>query len=250
MAWLISKAMMKECANSPSLRERVAEYSAANSSDGEQSAPSNGTPTQQAFLWQGKTMAAWKRFPSGMMCKHLTEDLGEDLLMWYREDFLAKTLVLETLTERELKGSDLECGAKWCESFATLNQSGSSWRTHQCSLFVELEESFVIWPEAGMMQGGVCWEQKMSAHHTKEKEFGSWATPQASDQRRVISTFGSTLRNRKNIPELGTEKGWINPELSEWLMGWPTKWTDLKPLETDKFQEWRQLHGEFSEESK
>ena len=29
----------------------------------------------------------------------------------------------------------------------------------------------------------------------------------------------------------------------EWLMGWPIGWTDLKPLETDKYQLWRMLHG-------
>jgi len=28
----------------------------------------------------------------------------------------------------------------------------------------------------------------------------------------------------------------------EWLMGWPLGWTDLKPLETDKFQQWQQQH--------
>jgi hypothetical protein len=89
-------------------------------------------------------------------------------------------------------------------------------------------------------------EPMMQERPTNEKEYGSWATPQASDCRKVISTFGSTLRNRKNIPELGTDAGWINPELSEWLMGWPIGWTDLKPLETDKFREWQHSHGGYS----
>jgi len=37
----------------------------------------------------------------------------------------------------------------------------------------------------------------------------------------------------------------INPSLYEWLMGWPLEWTDLKPLETDKFRKWQQLHGNY-----
>jgi DNA (cytosine-5)-methyltransferase 1 len=37
----------------------------------------------------------------------------------------------------------------------------------------------------------------------------------------------------------------INPSLYEWLMGWPLEWTDLKPLETDKFHKWLELHGNY-----
>ena len=37
--------------------------------------------------------------------------------------------------------------------------------------------------------------------------------------------------------------GTLNPTWVEWLMGWPLGWTDLKPLETAKFQQWQQQHG-------
>jgi hypothetical protein len=39
--------------------------------------------------------------------------------------------------------------------------------------------------------------------------------------------------------------GQLNPTWVEWLMGWPIGWTDLKPLEMDKFQQWLRSHGEF-----
>lgn len=39
--------------------------------------------------------------------------------------------------------------------------------------------------------------------------------------------------------------GQLNPTWVEWLMGWPLGWTDLKPLETDRFREWQQQHGGF-----
>ena len=35
----------------------------------------------------------------------------------------------------------------------------------------------------------------------------------------------------------------LNPNWVEWLMGWPIGQTALKPLETDKFQEWQQQHS-------
>lgn len=37
--------------------------------------------------------------------------------------------------------------------------------------------------------------------------------------------------------------GSLNPPWVEWLMGWPIEWTALKPLETDKFQQWLHSHG-------
>ena len=39
--------------------------------------------------------------------------------------------------------------------------------------------------------------------------------------------------------------GKLNPTWVEWLMGWPLGWTDLKPLEMGKFQEWQQQHSIF-----
>ena len=37
--------------------------------------------------------------------------------------------------------------------------------------------------------------------------------------------------------------GSLNPPWVEWLMGWVIGWTDLKPLEMDKFQAWQLSHG-------
>jgi hypothetical protein len=42
-----------------------------------------------------------------------------------------------------------------------------------------------------------------------------------------------------------TTGGKLNPMWVEWLMGWPMGWTDLKPLETDKFQKWLDEHGSY-----
>lgn len=39
------------------------------------------------------------------------------------------------------------------------------------------------------------------------------------------------------------QPGRLNPTWVEWLMGWPIEWTDLKPLATDKYQEWQREHG-------
>lgn len=67
-----------------------------------------------------------------------------------------------------------------------------------------------------------------------------WPTPVSDDvgHRKMKYKQGGTALSCK-------AGGQLNPDWVEWLMGWPIGWTDLKPLETDKFQKWLQLHGEF-----
>jgi len=40
----------------------------------------------------------------------------------------------------------------------------------------------------------------------------------------------------------------VNPVWGEWFMGFPTGWSDLKPLGTHKYREWLRWHGGFSVE--
>lgn len=57
---------------------------------------------------------------------------------------------------------------------------------------------------------------------------------------------GAAGRIGKNRPSLESMTGgpWI--PFREWMMGWPIGWTDLRPLGTDRFQEWRDWHGRRS----
>lgn len=71
-----------------------------------------------------------------------------------------------------------------------------------------------------------------------------YPTPTAS-----MVTEGDLLQahyHSSKRPEYKTVAGGpLNPNWVEWLMGWPLGWTDLRPLETDKFQQWLGLHGIF-----
>jgi len=74
-------------------------------------------------------------------------------------------------------------------------------------------------------------------------EFGkairNWATPTSHPRthspRKV--DHGVQLANQVG--------GTLNPPWVEWLMGWPIGWTDLEPLEMDKFRLWLQQHGGY-----
>jgi hypothetical protein len=68
-----------------------------------------------------------------------------------------------------------------------------------------------------------------------------WPTPRA-----FMHKDSTTDRGKHNLGEVVGGK--LNPTWVEWLMGWPLGWTDLKPLETDKFRSWQQQHGVSSSE--
>ena len=81
------------------------------------------------------------------------------------------------------------------------------------------------------------------------KARGMWPTPTCHNARECDAPTEATL----NTPTLthqarggdATQPKHLNPVWVEWLMGWPLGWTDLKPLETDKFPAWRRLHGGY-----
>lgn len=79
-----------------------------------------------------------------------------------------------------------------------------------------------------------------------------WPTPAAHEgrlgyQRRDTGKKGTQKSlSTEVIDDAGGRTavtGQLNPTWVEWLMGWPLGWTDLKPLETDKYQQWLQQHG-------
>jgi hypothetical protein len=73
-----------------------------------------------------------------------------------------------------------------------------------------------------------------------------WPTPLARDYRhpplKAYSERGGGTKGEQLPKAVG---GPLNPPWVEWLMGWPVGWTDLKPLETDKFQEWQRQHSSY-----
>lgn len=79
-----------------------------------------------------------------------------------------------------------------------------------------------------------------------------WPTPCASASKgsspaALVRKDGKSRSNdRIDHAVMASDGGQLNPEWVEWLMGWPIGHTALKPLETGRYQEWRQQHGIFS----
>jgi len=245
MSWLFSQVLVEE-------------YLGENFSDGEQSVPLNGKPIQQAYCAPDKMTDFSRLSQYGMTYKPLMESRGEELLTLYLEAFRAKICPLRggglALTENEVA-----YGKRWGGLLAKLDPDLSLWRTPQCSLIMDSTECLQTFPNWGLMRDGVLWEQTMLAHPTEGNDFGWWPTPVATDymtgQTNGIAYTGK--RFVRTSHKTGTEFGakltsayrlmtgnHLPANFSEWMMGWPQDWTELKPVGTAKFQKWQQLRGE------
>jgi len=275
MSWLFSQVLVEE-------------YLGENFSDGEQSVPLNGNHIQQAYL-QPDRMTKFSRVSRfGITFKPLTESRGEELLTLYLAGFHAKTFQLQE-KEMGLTESEVECGEKWHGLLARYDQDTHSWRTVQCSLLEDLNESLQTLPQWGMTVGGELYLLPTLVQTIDENEFGlseKWATPTTMDKlppkseaallkEATVARPGrskpANLRDQvSNMHRWGTPKaqdsrhalrdrgkgnlgeqvsglhngGKLNPLWTEWLMGWWIGWTDLKPLEMDKFHYVQQQRGE------
>ncbi len=310
--WLISKALYE---NWPCSQALEGESSEVTCSDGEPSAQLSGSHTQLAYLPPAKMTGFSRLSRYGMTFRPLTESRGEELLMWYLEDFLAKTYPVQEEAQ-ELTASDQGCGSTWHELSVRYDLDSHSWRTHLCLWDEELQWSSVTLPKWGMTVNGVLFQHPTAERPISGIGSGLWLTPRATDvgkgegNHTFLARMGDRTDNcaqslaaqvnnpktwptpttqnskhgspteweKKNRPThlhvLAATRSWptptahnaketnapsesnlhtptlaaqvgghLNPTWVEWLMGWALEWTDLKPLETDKFQQWLEQHG-------
>lgn len=240
------------CVSLRYLQELAEEYSEGTSLDGEQFAPLSVTPTQHKFWRNDKTIESSDLSRFGLTCAVLTESHGEELLMSYLADSRARTLVKQEV-ERESTVSDPDYGAKCRELSVRFDLNSCSWKTHLSLLSEDLHWSSVTLPAWGMMLDGAFWEQTAPTLHKGGSGSGWWQTPTVEDAKRNGSAkaweeYKNTKRTtccrlRNQVAALDGKDGRMNPDWTEWLMGWPSGWTDLKPLEMDKFREWQQQHS-------
>jgi hypothetical protein len=223
MSWLFSQALVEA-------------YSEASYLAGEQSVQSSGKPTQQAYCAPDKMTAFSRLSRFGMTFKPLMADRGEELLTLYLEDFHVRTLVPQEKGMDSME-SGQDSGHKWQGWLAKYDHDTSLWRTAQCSLIEDLNESLVTLPRWGMTVNGLLWEHPMLEPITKGTESGLWATPTRCDYKGTTSTSNFNSRKKQFNDLTGGEViGTIypNPITYEVMMGWPIGWTDLKPLGMDK----------------
>lgn len=253
MTWLFSKAMMERYGNSHCSQGQEEESLEESCSGGEPYAQLNVKPTPHKFWRNDKMMDHSNLSRFGLTLRLLTDDHGEAVLMSFLEGFPVRTLAAQ---ERE-KGSQAQgqdCGPKWRASLTRYDHDMSSWKTHQCSLLGGSEEFSETWPRWGLMRDGECWEQIPPGFHIIEPEYGWLPTARASMATHGICWARAYSDHKGNLEDFLAQKlvqtgvqrirGLsVSASFVTLLMGWPQKWTSLKPLETDRFQRWQQQHS-------
>jgi hypothetical protein len=190
-----------------------------------------------------------RRSQSGMTSQPLTGSRGADVLTSFLAAFPAKISAPPEKAQVSTE-NDRDYGENSPGLLAKYDLDTHSWKTAQYLLLGGLEEYSETWPKWGMMRSGECWERTTLARPIKEIEFGLWPTPCARDYKggrkpEALEEAGRTATN--SLPDAIIAKegygGQLNPTWVEWLMGWPLAWTDLRPLATDKSQQWQRSHG-------
>lgn len=245
------------------LQDQGEESSAESFLDIRQFAPLNTKKMQGTSLSNDNEMEYCRASQYGTMCKHLMEIRGEEESMLFVEDSLAKTYLQQDLDEG-LKENDLDSGATWQGSLAKFDQDSYSWKTHQLSLIMDLEQSLATFPQWGMMQDGALWELTIQDYHTIAEDAGLLPTVVKNEGEAFLGgpirsneTWENTSRLSHRLIGLWKsfacremngrikQKIACHPTFAEWMMGWPEMWSDSSALEMDKFQAWRLLHSKF-----
>jgi len=218
-------------------------------SGGELLQPLKSKITHAEFYCNGKLMDSYLDSLSGTIFVHSMANLGQEKSMSSQEVSHVKTC-LQQEKAQDLMESDQDSGEKWQGSFAKYNPDTHSLRTPQCLLFEDSTEFCAILPKWGLMLDGELWEQQTLVQSTREIESGLSPTPPPPDNWPTPTTpsgggncggsgaYKNAIKNGTHIPHS------INPNLYEWLMGWPIGWTDLKPLVMGKWPFVPQQHGE------
>jgi len=221
------------------LQEQGEESSVECFSDIPQSVLSRLNLIADESCYRDNEMESYQSSQFGMMSQPLMESRGEEKLMSFAEDSLAPTSALQGL-EMESMHHNLAYTKKCSESFAKWDADLFSWKTHQLSLFGGLEQFSETWPQWGMMLNGECWEPIVLVQTIIDPDGGWLPTPTCADSKNAGGKQNQYDLSKHARVTTGKR---LNVHYSEWTMGWPIGWTDLKPLEMDRFQLWLQQHS-------
>jgi len=175
---------------------------------------------------------------------------SSDLLASYDRD-TSSWRTLQICLEARLNGQ-ADGLAEFSETWpnAGMMRNGKTYRRQPWALpIAENASGFVPTPRAADYKGAT---SPLAAEKAKKRGYGPnlpewvaatsakmWPTPQASDNRDRGNLSSGAVKRRmekgKQISlsqSVSEQSGALNPTWVEWLMGFPTGWTDLKDLET------------------
>jgi hypothetical protein len=183
-------------------------------SGGEPLQPLKSKTIHDVFYCNGKLMDSYLDSLFGTMLEPLTENLGQEKLMLSAVDFHAKTFQLQEMAQ-DLMETEVECGEKWHGLLAKYDPNSHLWRTVQCSLLEDLNESLQTLPQWGMTVGGELYLLPTLAQNINGKESGLWLTPSTIDiPTRSVESMEKRLNYRKKIGRNGVGAGCLSEQVT------------------------------------
>lgn len=201
--------------------------------DTDQSLPSNGINTAVKFSENEQQKDGFQDCKCGkeMSDCSIHPNTSEKWIAYMRDSLVKILAIPEIKQELELK-LEVVCTVKPYASLALLDRDTCSLRTSQQSLVMDSEQLSVILPRSGMIQNGYVYELPIVGRIIIETDGGYWPTPTAHNAKEGAYPSEYT----RNTPTLASVIGGkINHQFTEWMMGWPIGWTDLKQSVMGKF---------------
>ena len=230
--------------------ELVAEFSDRSCLDTESSVRLNSIRTAERSCFDDKKTRSYRHSLSGMTYDHSLASRGVDSWMSCLRDSRVSLGVLPANDKDKTTAET--CGQTQCASFGRWDRKSHSWKTYPAFFSQTISVAFLgSWPRAGMTRDGTAFRLPSLVPISLGIACGSRPRvprPLACDHK------GSSRLRMERLQNLNLRDWWnvnyrfVYPpvRVSEYLMGFPIGWTDLKPLGMDRFQEWLSSHGKCS----
>lgn len=213
-----------------------------------QSVPWKSTSDAGKHYFNAKKMEFCLGSQFGTTLKPLTENRGWESSIKSQPDSNAPTYhqlgqtAMSTASKMELMVKTRDCGIRFRESLKRFNLNLFLLKIPRILELKGLSPSCKTLTSWGMTHAGVCLDVATSAQTISEPGCSLLPTPTSHNSKEGAYPAEGT----RNTPTLAFQIGGkINPDWNEWRMGCPTKWSDLKPLEIDKFRQWLSSHGKL-----
>ncbi len=178
----------------------------------------------------GKKKVVFHGSPSLQMSSNLTADRGVAELMSCLEDSPVKPIARQ-LRERTLQTiSGRKCDGSWQMSLPGTYLPRTS-QIRRLTPRVMTSKRWVTKPEQFPLARQT-WVQT-----TFGSDIGFLHTPTTK-----ANYCADSMQKWPSARAFRMVFGSPSPQIHEWLMGWPEGWSNIAPLETDKFQSWQSRH--------
>jgi DNA (cytosine-5)-methyltransferase 1 len=180
-----------------------------------------GEKWQGSFTKYDQSSCSWKTH----QCS-LVGDLDEFLETWPQWGLMRNGECWERQTlEQTIKGTGSGLSPNGVDSFHTPNTIGLDGGSNSRKALKKKKEN---------------WPTPATRDYKGANGFETTTKKISEGLRAHMGQLPNAIQHMEQKPIGGT----LNPTWVEWLMGWPLGWTDLKPLETDKYHYAQQKHGE------